>query len=45
VPLPRPDVQIASINKAIGASSAIAMQCKSIVQEYLPQVPRGAMRF
>lgn len=30
--------QVASINRAIGASSAIAMQCKSLVKQYLPQI-------
>eukprot|EP00197_Chlamydomonas_leiostraca_P002454 CAMPEP_0202856990 /NCGR_PEP_ID=MMETSP1391-20130828/89_1 /ASSEMBLY_ACC=CAM_ASM_000867 /TAXON_ID=1034604 /ORGANISM="Chlamydomonas leiostraca, Strain SAG 11-49" /LENGTH=535 /DNA_ID=CAMNT_0049535727 /DNA_START=13 /DNA_END=1620 /DNA_ORIENTATION=+ len=33
-----PTDEVASINKAIGASSAIAMQCKSLVKQYLPQI-------
>lgn len=33
-----PSEEVTSINRAIGASSAIAMQCKQIVKEYLPQI-------
>ena len=30
--------QVNRINQAIGASSAIAMQCKQLVKDYLPQI-------
>lgn len=30
--------QVSGINRAIGASSAIAMQCKELVKEYLPMI-------
>lgn len=30
--------QIATINKAIGATSAIAAQCKQLVRDYLPEI-------
>lgn len=33
-----PSAETAVINKAIGASSAIAMQCKSLINEYIPQI-------
>lgn len=29
---------MSGINRAIGASSAIAMQCKELVKEYLPMI-------
>jgi hypothetical protein len=35
---PRSPLQVASINRAIGASSAVAMQCKQLVREYLPEI-------
>ena len=37
-PLPGPTEEIAAINYAIGATSAIAAQCKDLVREYLPQI-------
>ena len=33
-----PSVETAVINKAIGASSAIAMQCKGLIDQYIPQI-------
>lgn len=33
-----PIEQIASINKAIHAESAITLQCKSLVKDYVPQI-------
>jgi len=33
-----PTEEVASINRAIGATSAVAMQCKQLVKEYLPQI-------
>ncbi|KAL6756264.1 aspartic peptidase domain-containing protein [Haematococcus lacustris] len=33
-----PASEVSVINRAIGASSAIAMQCKAIVKEYLPEI-------
>lgn len=33
-----PSVETAAINKAIGASSAIAMQCKGLINQYIPQI-------
>jgi len=33
-----PTDEVDSINRAIGASSALAMQCKELVKEYLPQI-------
>lgn len=33
-----PSVETAAINHAIGASSAISMQCKNLVKQYLPQI-------
>ena len=35
---PRCLLQIATVNKAIGASSAVAMQCKDLVGQYLPAI-------
>jgi len=31
-------LQISTLNEAIGATSAIAMQCKGIVAQYLPEI-------
>ena len=35
--------EVHSINKAIGATSAIAMQCKQLVKDYLPQILQAIM--
>jgi hypothetical protein len=33
-----PTMEVAAINKAIGAESAFSMQCKTMVQQYVPQI-------
>lgn len=33
-----PTVEVAAINKAIGAESAFTLQCRSMVQDYVPQI-------
>jgi hypothetical protein len=33
-----PSMEVAAINKAIGAESAFSLQCKSMVQQYVPQI-------
>ena len=38
-----PSDEVKGINKAIGASSAIAMQCKQLVNDYLPQIMQAIM--
>lgn len=34
-------MQIATVNKAIGATSAVAMQCKGLVGQYLPEIVKA----
>lgn len=36
-----PTAEVSSINAAIGATSAAAMQCKSLVHDYLPQIMKA----
>ncbi|WIA23977.1 hypothetical protein OEZ85_013609 [Tetradesmus obliquus] len=33
-----PSTEVAAINKAIGAESAYSLQCKTLVQDYVPQI-------
>ncbi|KAF6253148.1 aspartic proteinase [Scenedesmus sp. NREL 46B-D3] len=33
-----PTMEVAAINKAIGAESAFTLQCKTMVQQYVPQI-------
>lgn len=33
-----PTIEVATINRAIGATSAVAAQCKQLVKDYLPQI-------
>jgi hypothetical protein len=47
-----PSTEVAAINKAIGAESAYSLQCKNLVQQYVPdmikmisQMPLDQVRF
>lgn len=33
-----PSTEVLAINKAIGAESAFTLQCRSMVQQYVPQI-------
>ena len=33
--------QVATVNKAIGATSAVAKQCKLLVKQYLPAIVKA----
>ena len=37
-PPPPPPPQVAALNHAIGATSALSAQCRQLVRDYLPQI-------